>query len=62
MLNKSHKNMEIIQKQANGVDNKTIFQQANSKDNQINLNEFVLGKRLSISGQSGSASNNNAQS
>ena len=59
MVNKSQ--MEMIQKQISGVDNKANFQQPNSKDTQINLNGF-LGKRLSVSGQSGSASNINTQS
>ena len=59
MVNKSQ--MEMLQKQINGGESKANFQQPNSYENKINLNEF-LGKRLSISGQSGSASNINTQS
>ena len=47
MVNKSQ--MEMLQKQINGVESKANFQQPNSYENKINLNEF-LGKRLSISG------------
>ena len=54
MVNKSQ--IEMLQKQMEGAEYKSNFQQPGNKDNQINLNEF-LGKRLSISGQSGTTSN-----
>jgi hypothetical protein len=47
MVNKSQ--IEMLQKQMEGAEYKSNFQQPGNKDNQINLNEF-LGKRLSISG------------